>query len=81
MEALSYGVPVIISGTVGAKDILSNGAGIVIENITPKKLCGILNNLTATQLKIMNEIIVEKQPIMLIQEMSSQIERVCYGWK
>lgn len=81
LEALSYGVPVIISGTVGAKDILSNGAGIVIENITPKKLCGILNNLTATQLKIMNEIIVEKQPIMLIQEMSSQIERVCYGWK
>ena len=34
LEALSYGVPVIISGTVGAKDILTDGAGIVLNNIT-----------------------------------------------
>ena len=33
LEALSYGVPAVISGTVGAKDILVDGAGIVIEDI------------------------------------------------
>lgn len=81
LEALSYGVPVIISGTVGAKDILVNGAGIVIENITPQKLYEVFKNLTIHKLKMMNLTIVKEQPIMQIQEMSKQIEKVCYGWK
>ena len=81
LEALSYGVPVVVSGTVGAKDILSNGAGIVIEDITSQKLCEVLKNLTIEKLEIMNRIIVEEQSIMRIQEMSLQIEQACYGWK
>ena len=81
LEALSYGVPVLVSGTVGAKDVLSNGAGIVIEDITSQKLCEVLKNLTVEKLEIMNRIIVEEQPIMKIQEMSSKIEQVCYDWK
>lgn len=81
LEALSYGVPVIISGNVGAKDILVDGAGSVIENITPEKLCAVLQNLTLEKLAKMNKTIVKKQPIMQVENMSNQIEEMCYDWK
>ena len=81
LEALSYGVPVIISGNVGAKDILVQGAGVVIENIDAQKLFTTLQNITPDKLRAMNEIIVDKQTIMEIEDMSSQIEISCYGWK
>ena len=81
LEALSYGVPVIISGNVGAKDILVDGAGIVIEDIEAEKLCEILQGLTRQKLELMNKVIVESQPIMRMEDMSRQIEKECYGWK
>lgn len=81
LEALSYGVPVVISGNVGAKDILVQGAGIVIENIDAQKLFTALQKLTPDKLEAMNEIIVDKQAIMQIEDMSKQIETRCYGWK
>ena len=81
LEALSYGVPVIISGNVGAKDILVQGAGVVIDNIDAQKLFTILQNLTPDKLRAMNEIIVDKQTIMQIEDMSRQIEVSCYGCK
>lgn len=81
LEALSYGVPVIISGNVGAKDILAQGAGVVIENIDVSKLFTTLQNLTPDKLRAMNEIIVDQQAIMQIEDMSRQIETSCYGWK
>lgn len=81
LEALSYGVPVVISGTVGAKDILAKGAGIVIDDITPEKLYDELQGLTLDKLKAMNRTIVDSQPIMRIKDMSRQIEKICYGWK
>lgn len=79
LEALSYGVPVIISGNVGAKDILAQGAGVVIENIDAPKLFTTLQNLTPDKLRAMNEIIVDQQAIMQIEDMSRQIETSCYG--
>ena len=81
LEALSYGVPVIISGNVGAKDILVQGAGVVIENIDAKKLFTTLQNITPDKLRAMNKIIVDKQAIMKIEDMSRQIERKCYDCK
>lgn len=81
LEALSYGVPVIISGTVGAKDILVDGAGIVIENIDSEKLYMVLQDLTVQKLKDMNTVIVKNQQIMQIKDMSKIIEKICYGWK
>lgn len=81
LEALSYGVPVIISGNVGAKDILVQGAGVVIEYIDAQKLFTTLQNITPDKLRAMNEIIVDKQTIMQIEDMSKQIETCCYGWK
>lgn len=47
LEALSYSVSVIISGNVGAKDILTNDTGIIVEDITAEKLYNVLQNLMA----------------------------------
>lgn len=79
LEALSYGVPVVMSGNVGAKDILVDGAGIVIDDITADKLCSALSNITSSKLKEMNMVICKRQPIREIEEMSKQIEMCCYG--
>lgn len=81
LEALSYGVPVIMSGNVGAKDILAQGAGVVIENIEASNLFKVLQNITPDNLREMNKVIVDKQVIMQIEDMSRQIEMNCYGWK
>lgn len=81
LEALSYGVPVVISGNVGAKDILVRGAGIVIENIDIQKLFTTLRDITPNKLRSMNKTIVEKQTILQIEDMSKQIETSCYGWR
>ena len=81
LEALSYGVPVVVSGNVGAKDILVKGAGIVVEDITSERLCTILHSITQEQLKKMNSIIMDFQSILQIENMSNKIEKVCYCWK
>lgn len=78
LEALSYGVPVIISGTVGTKDILAEGCGIVIDDITPEKLCRVLENLNMEKLKSMNKTIYTKQDILTIEKMDEMIEEQCY---
>ena len=80
LEALSYGVPVVISGNVGAKDILIENAGIVVEDINSKKLCVALQSITTNKLKEMNATIVEGQPIMQMEDVSEQIKRKCYGF-
>lgn len=78
LEALSYGVPVIVSDTLGAKDIIMDDVGIVINDITPKKLYYVIKGLSIRQLQSMNNSIVEHQNIMTIQEMTKQISRECY---
>lgn len=80
LEALSYGVPVVISGNVGAKDILIEEAGIVIEDISVRKLCEVVQSITQTKLQTMNKTIVEKQSIMEIADMTKTIEKECYSW-
>lgn len=81
LEALSYGVPVVISGTVGAKDVLAEGAGIIIENINPQNLKETLKNITQAKLMEMNRAIVEDQKIMKIDDMAKQLEKECYFWE
>ena len=79
LEAISYGVPVIISGTVGAKDILSPKSGIIIDNINTSKLYTIISELTVDKLKSMNKAIVREQKILTLPEMTKQIEKMCYS--
>ena len=78
LEGLSYGVPVIISDNVGAKNILVKGAGIIIENMTVEKLCKTLQNLSVNKLSEMNNVIVNQQVILDIECMSRQIKEKCY---
>lgn len=78
LEALSYGVPVLISGNVGAKDILVPGAGIVIEDINANKLYEVLTRINSRQLAGMNQVILKKQKILSMRETASAIEKVCY---
>ena len=68
----------IISGNVGAKDILVEGGGIIVEDISPEKLCDAVRNLTADKLSVMNRIIVKNQQIMEISQLSELLERQCY---
>lgn len=81
LEAMSYGVPVILSGTVGAKDIVCAETGIIIEEISPERLYKTFLELNAQRLERMNIKIVERQKIMQIQELSCQIAQKCYEWK
>ena len=81
LEALSYGVPVLISGTVGAKDILVEGAGIVIEQLNEVNLEGVLDQLTVDQLSEMNAMICYKQNIPVISEMADRLNKELYGFK
>ena len=78
LEALSYGVPVIISDTVGAKDILADGAGIVINGISAEKLFKEIKLITPKKLLEMNSEICKKQHIMEIAEMEQRMENECY---
>ena len=78
LEALSFGVPVVISGTVGAKDVLAQGAGAVLEDIDSEKLYLFFRELDAGKLRDMNEAIVDKQEIMTINQMVNEIEEQCY---
>ena len=78
LEALSYGVPVIISDNVGAKDILAKDAGIIIDDIDSNKLFRVLDDLTAEKLSAMNRAIVEKQSINTMDEMVSRINKEVY---
>ncbi|MCR4702118.1 MAG: glycosyltransferase [Saccharofermentans sp.] len=78
LEALSFGVPVIISDTVGAKDILTKGAGIVIEDINSDKIAEALKTVNKVKLSSMNEVIVKAQDILTIDKMNEAIIRKCY---
>ena len=78
LEALSYGVPVIISGTVGAKDVLAEDAGIVIDGITDMKLKRVIGDISKDKLCQMNQTIIKKQHIMTIRDMATQIEKQLY---
>jgi glycosyltransferase involved in cell wall biosynthesis len=78
LEALSFGVPVIVSDTVGAKDIITQGAGIVIEGIDSEKLYDALGHLDGEKLSRMNKAIIEQQEIMTMDEMSGLIKNRIY---
>lgn len=78
LEAISHGVPVIITKNVGAKDIIPKGSGIILKNLTPSNLAIAIKGLAAPQLSKMNAAIINKAHIMTIKEMSEQISEKCY---
>jgi len=78
LEALSFGVPVVISKNVGAKDILPGDCGIVVETLTSDVLADILRELTPEKLSEMNQSIIQKVKLMTLSDMSSEILHKCY---
>lgn len=78
LEALSYGVPVIVSENVGAKDIIPDGAGIVMKSASAKELRSIIEDLTTEQLQLMNEKIVEMKEFPDPLTMANLINKRCY---
>ena len=78
LESLSYGVPVIVSDTVGAQDILQDKFGIVVKNLTKKNLKEVFDKLTFDDLRKMNESIVNSFHIIKIEDVSLQIKNQCY---
>ena len=56
LEAISFGVPVIVSDHVGAKDIVGEG-GIVIKANSEEELKNVFIKLTKEKIEIMNDII------------------------
>lgn len=56
LEALSFGVPVIVSDHVGARDIVPDGGGIIFYNDSELKT--FIANLTFDKLRMMNRSII-----------------------
>lgn len=78
LEALSFGVPVLVTKNVGAKDIIPRGAGIVVNNITSDALKEAINSLTPEKLDKMNRIIINSPCVLTLADMSKQIYTKCY---
>lgn len=78
LEALSCGVPVVLSGNVGAKDIVPEQAAIIIKDIDYEKLFRTLKSITANDLIDMNEAIIQNAKVLLLSDISKKIEKECY---
>ncbi len=78
LEALSYGVPVIVSDSVGAKDIITDGAGIIIRDINEENLYEELKTLNSRKLALMNKKIVEEQEIITMVDMTKILNKQLY---
>lgn len=78
LEALSFGVPVIVSGNVGAKDIIPTGGGIILEDMNPDTLKYTINRLSKEILSDMNLVLFHKAKIITLTEMTEQIIKECY---
>lgn len=78
LEALSYGVPVMVSDTVGAKDIIPEGCGIIVKDMSPRNIMNTLNDLTKEDLVSMNRNILENAHIRTLSEMNQEIVEKCY---
>ena len=78
LEALSFGVPVITTCNVGAKDIIAENAGIIVNDLSGEELYETFSGLTAAGLEEMNHAILENQTITLISEFARTIDERCY---
>ena len=77
LEAMSYGVPVIVSNRVGAKDIIPIGGGIVFDEINPLGIWEVLEGLNMEKVKEMNAVLC-RSTVLTIEQMSRMIKENCY---
>ena len=76
IEALSYGVPVIVSNHVGAKDIVPAGAGIIFDNEIELK--NAIKSLTKERLESMNQTILDSFRIQTMKSFNEELRENVY---
>lgn len=76
VEALSYGVPVIVSSHVGAKDIVPAGAGIIFND--ELELKNVIESLTKEKLELMNQMILETFQIQTMESFNEELRTNVY---
>lgn len=75
LEAISYGVPVIVTDRVGAKDIIGEG-GAVISAGSYQELKHLLESLDAKQLAAWNKAVLAIDGIKTMPELARDIEEI-----
>lgn len=75
LEALSYGVPVIVSNHVGAKDIVGNG-GIIVEAGDSEQLKKTILSLDSKKIEYMRKVIKEENKIKNINDFVQEINQL-----
>lgn len=78
LEALSFGVPVVVSENVGAKDIIPDGGGIILKSNSASILKDCLMHLNADKLLNMNMKICQGDNILTLSKMNSIILKEIY---
>ena len=78
LEALSFGTPVLVSSSVGARDVIPPGGGIVLEGITVNTMVQALSKLKVSDLRNMNERILQCFVPPTMRDMSRAIQEHCY---
>lgn len=76
LEALSYGVPVVISDHVGAKDIIPDDSLLMFKD--EEELYQILKDIDKTELKKLNKNIIKNVKIKLLSEHAKELEKEAY---
>lgn len=76
IEALSYGVPVIVSNHVGAKDVIPAGAGITVGSKC--ELLKTLEHISTAQLENMNEKILDSFNVTTMKSFNEEFVKNVY---
>ena len=79
LEALSYGVPVIVSDCVGAKEIIPEGGGMIFDHTSVRDLISAFGALNAETLKKMNCNIINAAPVKTIGQFSDELKTTVYS--
>ena len=82
LEALSYGVPVIVTSNVGAKDLIENGKNGLITSPNKESIQAVIMELLSDHKKMsdMNQYIVSHTPIKIMEQHAKEIEKL-YNYK
>ena len=76
LEALSFGVPVLISDHVGAKDIIPDDSLLMFKD--QDELYQILKDVDKAKLKVLNKNIVKNVKIKLLSDHAKELEKEAY---
>jgi len=78
LEALSFGVPVIVSDNVGAKDIVGDG-GIIVKAGSKDSLKEAVKSLTKENIQTMKMSIRNKNEIKTMNKFQNEMESLYLG--